>query len=94
MIVPLKSGGGVRIKILEAMAGSNAIVATDLAADGLQTIHQKNILIANDAEQMANEIIAALQNNNLLQQLRKEARLHAELYFNQTKLMQDFLDTL
>ncbi|MFM2226275.1 MAG: hypothetical protein RJA07_2477 [Bacteroidota bacterium] len=94
MIVPLKSGGGVRIKIVEAMAAANAIVATDLAADGLFTTHQKNIVIANEANDMANKIIAALQNKNTLSALRTEARHHAEQYFDQKKLMQVFLNAI
>ncbi|MEN9522689.1 MAG: hypothetical protein RL065_1066 [Bacteroidota bacterium] len=94
MVVPLKSGGGVRIKILEAMAESNAIVATDLAADGLHTVHQKNIIIANNATEMADRIIELMDNQNSLQQLRTEARQHAELNFDQKKLMQSFLNEL
>ncbi|MFM2048623.1 MAG: hypothetical protein RI955_1171 [Bacteroidota bacterium] len=94
MIVPLKSGGGVRIKIVEAMAAANAIIATDLAADGLYTTHQKNIVIANEANDMANKIIATLQNKNTLATLRTEARYHAEQYFDQKKLMQEFLNAI
>jgi glycosyltransferase involved in cell wall biosynthesis len=94
MIVPLKSGGGVRIKIIEAMALSNAIIATDLAADGLQITNEKNIIIANTEFEMANKIIELLNDSIKLDSLRNEARWHAEKTFNQVILMEDFLKSL
>lgn len=94
MVVPLKSGGGVRIKIIEAMALSNSIIATDLAADGLQITNDKNIIIANTESEMANKIIELLSNNIKLETLRNEARFHAEKNFNQILLMETFLKSL
>jgi polysaccharide biosynthesis protein PslH len=91
MIVPLLSGGGVRIKIIEAMANATAIIATDIAAEGLQCTHHQNIIIANDAETMADEIVNALQNEALLDKLRTNAEAHAQQFFNQKKLLENFL---
>jgi glycosyltransferase involved in cell wall biosynthesis len=58
MIVPLLSGGGMRIKIVEGLAYSKAIVSTSIGAEGIDAEKYNAICIANSAE----EFIAALQN--------------------------------
>jgi len=47
MIVPLFSGSGIRIKIIEGMALSKTIISTDIGAEGIDFTDGKNILIAN-----------------------------------------------
>ncbi len=49
MIVPIISGSGIRIKILEGMALGKPVIATTIAAEGLGLTHNENILIANTA---------------------------------------------
>lgn len=46
-IVPLRSGSGIRIKIIEAMAAGKAVVATSVGAEGILYTHNENIFIAN-----------------------------------------------
>jgi polysaccharide biosynthesis protein PslH len=55
-VVPLRSGGGTRLKILEAMAAGVPVVSTKLGAEGLDVEHDKNILLADDPP----EIVAAV----------------------------------
>jgi len=50
MVVPLQSGAGVRIKILEAMARGKVIVSTPLGAEGLGVQHQEHLLLAEQPE--------------------------------------------
>ena len=50
MVVPLFSGSGMRIKIIEGMALGKPIVTTDIGTEGIPTESGKNILIANDAD--------------------------------------------
>ena len=47
MIVPLLSGSGIRIKILEAMLLARTVITTTIGAEGLDVTHEKNIFIAN-----------------------------------------------
>ena len=47
MVVPLLSGGGIRIKILEAMAMGIPVIATKTALEGIHAIHKKEVYIAN-----------------------------------------------
>jgi polysaccharide biosynthesis protein PslH len=59
-IVPLRTGGGTRLKILEAMAAGVPIISTPLGAEGLAVSNGKNALIvdANDAESWINHIVS------------------------------------
>lgn len=78
MIVPLLSGSGMRIKIIEAMALGKCIVSTTKGAEGIQYTDKKNIWIADSA----NEFILALNklknDPQLVMQLGAEARLLVE----------------
>jgi glycosyltransferase involved in cell wall biosynthesis len=47
MLVPLFSGSGIRIKIIEGMALGKAIISTSLGAEGIAYVNGENILIAN-----------------------------------------------
>ncbi|MFN7140433.1 MAG: glycosyltransferase [Limisphaerales bacterium] len=62
MIVPLRVGGGTRIKIFEAMANGIPVVSTTIGAEGLPVTHGKHILLADSPEDFAN-CIARLFNN-------------------------------
>jgi glycosyltransferase involved in cell wall biosynthesis len=56
MLVPLVSGSGIRIKIVEAMALGKCIIATTIAAEGLGLTNGENILIANTADEFVQQI--------------------------------------
>jgi len=57
MVVPLRIGGGSRLKILEALASGLPVVATRIAAEGLRLSPDRDIRIADAAEEMAAAII-------------------------------------
>jgi glycosyltransferase involved in cell wall biosynthesis len=69
MIAPLLSGGGMRIKILEAMAGGRPVVATTIGAAGLDVHHGENILLADDAEAFARCISELLRDPSRAQRI-------------------------
>ena len=52
-IVPLRSGSGIRVKILEAMAMGKTVIATTVGAAGIEYADGKNIIIADTPEQIA-----------------------------------------
>ena len=62
MIVPLWSGSGIRIKILEAMALGKTIISTSIGASGINYSDKKNIFIADTPEEFANQIIWCFEN--------------------------------
>jgi len=61
-VVPLKVGGGSRLKILEAMAAGVPVVSTTLGAEGLEVHHDENILIADTNEQLVAAITSVIEN--------------------------------
>lgn len=72
-IVPLFSGSGMRVKIIEAMSVRNAIVSTKIGAEGIIYTEGENILIADSEEMFANHIIQLLNDRNLLLKLGENA---------------------
>jgi polysaccharide biosynthesis protein PslH len=73
-VVPLLSGGGTRLKILEAAAAGKAIVTTSLGVEGLDFNHEEELLIEDDAIQFANAVIHLLTNDNKRKRLEKTVR--------------------
>jgi len=74
VVVPLRMGGGTRIKILEACAAGKPIVSTSIGAEGLNLAPDKEIVLADDAEQFAAAVIAVLQDPLRADALGKSAR--------------------
>ena len=65
LVVPLRIGGGTRIKIYEGMAMGKATVSTPLGAEGLDIRHGHDILLANDPLQFAEHVVSLLCNEDL-----------------------------
>jgi len=72
-IVPILSGGGTRLKILEAMALQTPVVATSKGAEGLQVNHGADILIADTPDEFAANIIKLTQDPGLRTKLVRNA---------------------
>jgi glycosyltransferase involved in cell wall biosynthesis len=60
-IVPLRVGGGTRLKIYESMAAQVPVVSTSVGAEGLEVDPAENIRIADSAESFAEECLALLE---------------------------------
>ncbi len=90
LIVPLLSGAGVRVKILEAISLGKHIVSTSIGASGLDLTHQKNILIADTPQAFADAIIQIMQGN--YPHLGKEAKAIANSQYNKPLLFKNLID--
>jgi glycosyltransferase involved in cell wall biosynthesis len=73
MVVPLFSGSGMRIKIIEGMALGKPIVTTDIGTEGIPTENGRNILIANDADSFTGAIIQLINDRELSDRIGKSA---------------------
>ncbi len=73
MVVPLFSGSGMRIKIIEGMALGKPIVTTDIGTEGIPTENGNNILIANDTDQFVKAITQLINSRELSDQIGKNA---------------------
>ena len=82
MIAPLFSGGGMRVKIIEAMALGKTIISTSVGAEGIEVVNGKNILIANDAIGFIAQISNCLTDTIYAHQLGEQAALSAGKHYS------------
>jgi sugar transferase (PEP-CTERM/EpsH1 system associated) len=73
-VVPLRIGGGTRLKIFEAMAMGKAVVSTTIGAEGLPVTPGENILIADDPQAFAGAVVALLRDAEMRRQIESQAR--------------------
>lgn len=82
MVVPLLSGSGMRVKIIEGMAARKTIVSTSIGAEGIGCEDGREIFIADDAEKMADIIVWCYQNPEKAGEIAGNALKLAEEKFN------------
>ena len=73
-VVPLREGGGTRLKILEAMAAGVPVVSTSVGAEGIEAIDGRHFLLADTPAAFAEAVIRILREPGLASSLRAEAR--------------------
>ncbi|MDM4018841.1 glycosyltransferase [Roseiconus lacunae] len=81
-VVPLKSGGGTRLKILGAMAAGKPIVSTTVGAEGLGLIDGQHLLIADTPQDFAAAIKRVWHDESFAARLAQNARHEAEQRFS------------
>ena len=81
-IVPLRVGGGTRLKILNSWAMGKAVVSTSIGAEGLATADGDNILIRDSPTDFARAILSVLDNADLRRRLGKRGRATAERLYD------------
>lgn len=79
-IVPLRLGGGTRLKIVEAMAMGVPVVSTSVGAEGLEIHPGEDILIADDPRAFADSILRLLSDPALWRQLSAAGQRLARRY--------------
>ncbi len=98
MVVPLFSGSGMRIKIIEGMAMGKTILSTGLGAEGIDYSAGENIIIADTAEEFYREIIKCIDNREYAAAIGKNASGFARAHFNNDKqvnsLMKFYSETI
>lgn len=82
MVVPLFSASGMRIKIIEAMALGKLVIATSIAAEGINYAHKKNIIIVDTAKEMREAIVYYVNNEDEQVSIGKSARELIENDYN------------
>ncbi len=77
-VVPMRMGGGTRLKLLEAMAAALPIVSTSMGAEGIEVTHGEHLLLADEAEAYAQAICDLLSDEVRRRALGQRAREHAQ----------------
>ncbi len=74
LIVPLRAGGGTRLKLLEAMAAGIPAVSTSIGCEGLGAVHGQHLLIADTPEQFAHAVVRLLREPDTRRGIADRAR--------------------
>ncbi len=93
-VVPLFSGSGMRIKIVEAMAHGRVVVTTNIGTEGIDTQHIKNIIIADTPAAFSNAIIDIISNEAFCREIGENAFNFVANKLNNEKLVSGFLEFL
>lgn len=88
MIVPLFSGSGIRIKIIEGMLAQCAIITTSIGAEGISYISGKHLLIADTKMEFIDNINRLIQNKDKIYELGSEASEFVSQHHNNTLLIE------
>lgn len=91
-IVPLRIGGGTRLKIYEAMAMGIPMVSTTIGAEGLPVRNGEHLLIADTPEEQASAIARLLQNPSLASDLASNALKLVKEHGSWDSVAKHFLD--
>jgi glycosyltransferase involved in cell wall biosynthesis len=82
VVVPLRIGGGTRVKILEAQAMRRPVVSTTIGAEGLGLSPGESILLEDDAHEFADRVVDLLTDASLAARITANAWAHAASHFN------------
>jgi glycosyltransferase involved in cell wall biosynthesis len=93
VVVPLRIGGGTRLKIFEAMAMGKALVSTSIGAEGLDVTHGRDILLADDAASFTQAILQLLRDPSRRQGYEQAAAAQARRY-DWSRIAERFADVL
>ena len=93
-IVPLLEGSGTRLKILEAMSFGVPVISTSIGAEGIDTINNTNILIADGPEFFTSSITNVLENRPKLRCLSKNGMALIETKYNWQQIINEFVNNL
>ena len=92
MIVPLFSGSGMRIKIIEAMAMGKLVIGTSVAFEGIAVQHNKNGIIANTSNEFKEAILMCLQHPEVVKSIGQKARKTIEEQYNNTVIVKQLIN--
>lgn len=90
-IVPLLSGSGIRIKIIESMAMGKTVITTMIGAEGIQYSEYNNIIIADTPTKIVETICRITDNPDEIRRIGKNARKLIEDLYDNKKIIERLL---
>ena len=93
-VVPLRIGGGTRLKIFEAMAMGKAVVSTTVGAEGLPVTPGHDIVIADEPARFAQAVVHLIRDDDARRRIETEARRLVVERYDWSAVAQDFEDAL
>lgn len=92
MVVPLLAGSGMRIKIIEGLALGKAIVSTSIGTEGIPTIHNESMCIADSVVDFTQSIRILLKNNELRNAIEKNAITFVSSNFDNATIISKLIE--
>ena len=85
-VVPLLTGAGMRVKILDAWCWALPVVSTSIGAEGLKGVHGENLLIADDPDAFADHVIRILRDGREADRIARNGRATVETLYDWRKV--------
>lgn len=92
MVVPLLTAGGIRVKIIEAMALGKSVISTSIGAHGIDYVENENLFIADKKEQFIKAIEYLISDHEHHLKTGRQARQLVEEKYDNKKLTQELVD--
>jgi len=81
-VVPLRAGGGTRLKIPEAMAMNCSVVSTRIGAEGVPYIHGEHLFLADQPQEFADAVLRLLSDESTRTQIEKQASQFVQQHYD------------
>ena len=91
-IVPLRVGGGTRLKVLNSWAMGKAVVSTSVGCEGLAAVDGDNILIRDDPKSFAEAVLAVLNDDQLRRRLAHHGRATVERLYSWESIGREMIE--
>lgn len=92
MVVPLLSGGGMRVKIIEGMAMGKTVISTRIGAEGIQYKNNQNILIADSPSAFANTIDQCLSDPTFCKIIGENSKSLVKQHYNNLQICTELIN--
>lgn len=92
MMVPLRSGSGMRIKIIEGLALGKAIVSTSIGVEGIAVTDRENIMIANEPQEFLDAVSELIENKELYDEISRNAVPFIRERFDNLAIVSDLVN--
>jgi len=89
LIVPLFSGSGIRVRIIEAMMMGKPVIATSFAVSGIPVNNGEHLIIADDEHAFTESVIKMLDNPDFAFRIGMNARNFTLKHFNNRLIMEE-----
>jgi len=93
VVVPLRIGGGTRLKIFEAMAVGKAVVSTSIGAEGLDVQSGRDLILADNAATFADATLLLLRNRTLRRKY-EQAAVELATQYDWSRIVRRFVEVL
>lgn len=92
MVVPLFSGSGMRVKILEGMALGRAVISTTLGKEGIGARDGHEIVVADNATEFAHKILNLVEDKVYCNEIGKNAKQFVKNYYDHNNIASQLLE--